>query len=141
MLRSRFPISAAFVVAAGLVCAQEGSRSVWDGVYSDDQARRGQALYQKHCANCHGESLAGGESAPPLAGGEFLSTWDGLTLGDLLERIRKTMPVDKPRSLSREIYVDTLAHILASNKFPAGAKDLPQETERLSLIKVEQTKH
>ena len=97
-------------------------------------------IVQRNCGNCHGEGLAGGESAPPLAGGEFLSTWDGLTLGDLLERIRKTMPVDKPRSLSREVYVDTLAHILATNKFPAGAKDLPQETERLALIKVEQTK-
>jgi mono/diheme cytochrome c family protein len=132
--------SALLLCSISLLFAQDGPKSVWDGVYSAEQAKRGEPLYKKHCGNCHGESATGGESAPPLAGGEFLSNWDGLTLGDLLERTRKTMPADKPRSLSREIYVDTLAHILSVNKFPAGPKELPQETERLALIKVEQNK-
>jgi mono/diheme cytochrome c family protein len=54
--------------------------SVWEGVYSDDQAKRGEALYRQKCASCHGDKLTGGESAPPLAGGQFLSNWNGLAL-------------------------------------------------------------
>ena len=67
------------------------SRSVWDGVYTEEQSKRGETVYQKECASCHGASLGGGESAPPLTGGAFLSNWNGLTLGDLFDRIRKTM--------------------------------------------------
>jgi len=36
---------------------------------------------------CHGDLLAGGESAPPLTGGAFLANWNGLTIGDLFDRI------------------------------------------------------
>ena len=84
--------------------------------------------------------MTGGESAPPLSGGEFLSNWNGLTLGDLLERIRKTMPVGKPGKLSRQVYVDTLAQILRANNFPPGSTELPPETERLNQIRLEMTK-
>src|SRR5205807_9097952 len=62
--------------------------SVWDGVYTDEQARRGEPLYHLRCAQCHGDKLTGGESAPPLTGGQFLSNWNGLTLDVLFERIR-----------------------------------------------------
>src|SRR3989442_10485004 len=57
----------------------DGSRSVWDGVYSDEQAKRGAPLYSQYCASCHGPELMGGEMAPALAGGDFSSNWNGLT--------------------------------------------------------------
>ncbi len=122
------------------LCAQEGSRSVWDGVYTEEQVKRGRPRYNEQCASCHGDTLMGGESAPPLAGGEFLANWDGLTAGDLFERIRKTMPQDKPGKLSREVNADILAYILSMNKFPAGDAELPHATERLSQIRIEATK-
>ena len=65
------------------VRAQAPARSVWEGVYTNDQAKRGQPLYSQYCGACHGDTLGGGESAPPLAGAEFLSNWNGLTVGDL----------------------------------------------------------
>src|SRR5689334_14947069 len=59
-----------------------GSRSVWDGVYTNEQAERGHSVYHGQCEVCHGETLAGGDEVPPLAGAQFLSNWNGLTVGD-----------------------------------------------------------
>jgi len=78
------------------------SRSVWDGVYTEEQAKRGESVYRKECAACHGDLLAGAESAPPLTGGAFLANWNGLTIGDLFDRIRKTMPQSAPGRLTRQ---------------------------------------
>jgi S-disulfanyl-L-cysteine oxidoreductase SoxD len=120
--------------------AQAGSRSVWDGVYTEAQAGRGQALYSQNCASCHGETLAGAEEAPALAGSDFLSNWSGLTAGDLFERIRTTMPLNNPGGLSRPVMCDILAYILSANKFPAGQTELPTATEVLRLIRIDQAK-
>ena len=68
--------------------------SVWDGVFTDEQAKRGEAAYRQECSNCHGAELEGGDMTPPLVGGGFTSNWNDLTLGDLFERIRLTMPLD-----------------------------------------------
>jgi len=78
--------------------------------------------------------------SPPLSGGEFLANWDGLTAGDLFERIRKTMPQNKPASLSREVNAEILAYLLAFNMFPEGTADLPKNTEFLKQIRIEATK-
>jgi S-disulfanyl-L-cysteine oxidoreductase SoxD len=117
--------------------AAQTTRSVWDGVYSEDQSKRGGALYAKECASCHGTELTGGESAPPLAGDGFLSNWNGTTVGDLFERIRKSMPQDNPGRLSRQQDADILAFILTVNRFPVGKAELERETEVLKLIKIE----
>jgi S-disulfanyl-L-cysteine oxidoreductase SoxD len=115
-------------------------RSVWDGVYTEEQARRGEALYEKQCSVCHGDKLAGRESAPPLTGGAFLSNWNGLTLGDLFERVRKTMPQNAPGKLSRQQNADILAYVLSFNKFPAGKTELYRQAEMLKEIRFEAAK-
>ena len=131
-------IAAVFILAA-LAAAFTG-RSVWDGVYSDEQAGRGEAIYQKECARCHGVSLSGGEEAPPLSGAAFLANWNGTTMGDLSERIRTTMPPDAPGRLSRQQNADVLAHILRVNGFPTGKSELPKETEILKQIRIDSIK-
>jgi mono/diheme cytochrome c family protein len=131
---------AGIAVAAGVMvfgCAAQTSRTVWDGVYSDEQAKRGSALYAKECASCHGTELTGGESAPALVGDGFLSNWNGTTVGDLFERIRKSMPQDNPGRLSRQQNADILAFMLSANKFPAGKAELDREAEALKLIKIQ----
>jgi S-disulfanyl-L-cysteine oxidoreductase SoxD len=128
---------AVVLAVTGAVFAQ--SSSVWDGAYTKEQANRGQALYGKHCAGCHGDSLSGGESAPPLAGGEFLSNWNGLTAGDLFERIRTTMPLGKPR-LTREVNADILAYMFSFSEFPPGDKDLANSAESLKSIRIDMTR-
>jgi S-disulfanyl-L-cysteine oxidoreductase SoxD len=115
-------------------------RSVWDGVYTEDQANRGRASYGRECAGCHGESLTGADEVPALAGGAFLSNWDGLTVGDLFERIRISMPADRPGKLNREQIADILSYLLAFNRFPFGKTELERQTEILKEIRIESAK-
>ena len=116
------------------------SRSVWDGVYTEEQAERGRALYDERCGLCHGQALEGVEMAPPLAGSEFLSTWNGQSLGDFFERTRTTMPQDDPGGLSRAENADITAYLLRANKFPAGKIALPRQTMILNQILIEARK-
>ena len=127
------------VLAAGLAAAQT-TRSVWDGVYTPEQAGRGDALYAANCASCHGTALTGGESAPPLTGGEFFSNWNGLTVGDLFERIRITMPADGPGRLTREQDADILAFMLSVSQFPPGKTEMEHQTEVLKQIRFDSAK-
>src|SRR5687767_9426522 len=84
---------------------REGSTSsqpatVWDRVYTVEQADRGEKLYADRCAQCHGDGLAGIEAAPALTGLTFYDKWEGETVEALFDRMR-TMPPDKPGSLTR----------------------------------------
>jgi mono/diheme cytochrome c family protein len=123
-----------------VVHAQPPTASVWDGVYTEEQAKRGEPLYQQYCASCHGPELMGGEMAPPLANGDFLSGWDGLTVGDLFERIRISMPQNAPGSLSGQQNADILAFVLSANKFPSGQTELSNNGMALKQIKFEAKK-
>ena len=119
---------------------QAAPTSVLDGVYTPEQANRGQELYGQFCASCHGPALGGGEMAPALIGGDFATDWIGLTLNDLFERIRVSMPQDQPGALSRQQNADVLAFMLSAAKYPAGKTELPKETEVLKTIKYEALK-
>ena len=122
------------------VHAQPPTTSVWDGVYTEEQAKRGAPMYSEFCASCHGPELMGGEMAPPLATGDFLSGWDGLTLGDLFERIRISMPQNAPGSLSGQQNADILAFVLSANKYPTGSAELSNQGMVLKTIKFEAKK-
>jgi S-disulfanyl-L-cysteine oxidoreductase SoxD len=126
------------VLAASLWAQQ--SDSVWDGVYTAQQADRGKALYGKECASCHGARLEGSGAVPPLAGADFKSDWNGQTVDDLFEKMQTSMPADQPGHLSREQNADILAFLLASNGFPIGAKELPSAAEVLQKIRFEGAK-
>src|SRR6185503_10345668 len=97
--------------------------SVWSGVYTEEQARRGEIAYRQSCVNCHGPELEGADMTPPLIGGAFTANWNDLNLGDLFERIRATMPLDKPGSLSRQQNADVLAFLLKANQWPVGTTE------------------
>jgi len=116
------------------------TQSVLDGVFTDEQAKRGQEVYTTNCAHCHGNSLQGGEEAPPLAGEDFIKNWTGMTVGDVVERARRSMPEDDPGSLTRQQYTDVTTYILGANRYPTGKTELPIETEKQKLIKVEAIK-
>jgi hypothetical protein len=73
-------------------------------------------------------------------GGEFLSNWYGLTVGDLFDRIRVSMPADRPGTLNREKAADILAHIFRVNQFPAGKNELGPRSEYLKQIRIEAAK-
>jgi len=122
-------------VASSSLPAQESSRSVRDGVFTEAQAHRGSEAFAQHCAPCHGTSLGGISEATSLVGGQFISDFDGLNLADLFDRIRTTMPLNYPGGLGREQYADILAFVLKSNGFPAGQNQLDHRSEYLSDIR------
>jgi S-disulfanyl-L-cysteine oxidoreductase SoxD len=119
---------------AGTAIAQDGGRSVWQGIYTGEQADRGAGIYAQRCGACHGAALNGTGEAPPLVGGEFVSHWDTLTVGDLYDRVRTTMPQNDPMSMTREEYADVLAYMLKNNGFPAGSRELDKRSEVLATI-------
>ena len=125
--------------AHGKVAAQ-APKSQWDGIYTDAQAKRGEATYTEFCATCHGGDLSGGEMAPSLVGGEFASNWNDLSLGELFERMRISMPQNAPGSLSRQQDADILAFMLSKAGFPAGEIELAREAEVLKQIRFEAMK-
>ena len=110
-------------------------KTVWDGVYSEEQATRGQAAYEAECASCHQPDFAGDGFAPGLAGPEFASAWNDLSVGDLFDRVRQSMPPSNPGSVPPATKVDILAYLLKGNKMPAGSTELPTEAEALKQIK------
>jgi mono/diheme cytochrome c family protein len=113
------------------------SRTAKDGVYTKEQAARGQAVYREECAKCHAENLTGGDGSPELTGPDFLKRWNGRTVGDLFEFMRKTMPTDDPGHLSMRQYSDLAAFLLSANEFPAGAKELDRDAATMSDIRIE----
>ena len=116
------------------------AKTVWDGVFTAEQARRGEAAYKDACSSCHGGDLAGDGFAPALAGGDFAGNWNELSLGDLYDRIRISMPPTGPSSVANAQKADILAHIMDFNKYPAGTVELEPKTEALKLIKIEMKK-
>ncbi len=127
-------ISIAFVLFAALMALQ--GKTTADGVYSDAQGKRGEAAYAQSCSSCHGPDLSGLDSAPSLSGPEFVTGWADQTVNDLVERIRVSMPADAPGSLARPAVLDIVSFILSKNGFPAGAADLPTESDTLKTIKI-----
>lgn len=81
--------------------------------------------------------MSGIDSAPPLTGGKFAANWNGVTLGNMVERIRISMPQNNPGSLSRAEIADVTAYILQQNGFPPGESELPRQTALLSVISYE----
>ncbi len=113
----------ACLLAGYVAQAFQAGPTVNDGIYTDQQALRGQTLYQKRCVTCHGPGLAG-RTGPPLTGDDFLSNWDTRPLLELANKIFKTMPKDDTVPLTPAESADLLAYILQTGKFPSGRADL-----------------
>jgi cytochrome c5 len=110
--------------------------SLLAGAYTEEQALQGRTLYYEQCLLCHGETMAGVDKAPPLAGPQFASTWSGAPLAALVARIL-TMPPEQPNRLSQEQSVAILTYILWYNGFPLGDTPLASAPDVLSKVVLE----
>jgi glucose/arabinose dehydrogenase/mono/diheme cytochrome c family protein len=128
---------AGIILTAASAAVAQTSRSVWDGVYTQEQADRGKSAYAEQCASCHGAALRGGDETPPVIGDKFLAKWNNHSVDELFESVRATMPADRPGTLSRQKNADILAYIFAANKFPAGGAELGAQSEALKPIKLQ----
>lgn len=120
--------------------APPAGSSTWSGVFTEEQATKGAAAYAKHCSECHLEDLAGDGFAPALKGPEFMNNWNTLSVGDLYERIRVSMPPSAPSAVPNQDKADIVSYILKSAGFPAGTTQLAPQPEALKTIKFEATK-
>jgi mono/diheme cytochrome c family protein len=146
MNRSSFVrVLTAFAGLVALACTAGAgaatARSVWDGVYSDAQAARGERLYAEHCVECHAEGMRGASGSPPLVGPPFMFNWDGETLGALYDQVRATMPPGQVGLLSDDEMIDALAAILKANAFPAAQSgaELRPDADALGAIAIART--
>jgi quinoprotein glucose dehydrogenase len=101
-------------------------KSVWDGVFSEDQAQRGRISYNKSCSGCHRADLTGFESA--LKGQKFMDHWGQDNVDSLYSNIKRSMPRNEPGSLDSATYVDIISYVLQQNGFPSGTADLKAES-------------
>jgi mono/diheme cytochrome c family protein len=135
-MKLRLVMAVAVVAAMGTITlSAQGVTSQWDGVYTAEQAKRGEQLYDKKCSSCHGTDLNGGLHAPALVGSGFTPNWNNVSLYDLFERMRTSMPEDEPGSLSRRQTADIVAFMLQKGEYPAGTSELPTEAEILQTYK------
>ncbi len=118
--------------------------SVWEGVFTEAQANRGQGVYPGACGGCHGRRLNGApddsdmRSTPPLARAKFLRDWEGRSLATLFEYTRATMPESNPGSLTDKEYVDIIAYMLSVSGMPAGDDELRPDPQSLARAVIRQ---
>jgi mono/diheme cytochrome c family protein len=141
------PCTTRLVLLAAALCATCGAlaretASIRDGVFTAEQARRGQIAYTGPCDRCHGYKLDGASDdpdmlpAPPVAGPKFLRNWSGRSLLALFEYVRTTMPANNPGYLSDPEVADILAYMLSVSRMPEGAEALPAEAAVLAGIAI-----
>ena len=130
----------ATLVLGGLAtppAAAQTERTVWNGVYTEAQALRGQEQYREICGYCHRDDLSGGGSeagAPALAGSIFTTQWRDRPLVDLFVTIGTTMPQNEPDSLMPQVVIDIVSFLLRANDIPPGHTELPPELAPLEQI-------
>jgi S-disulfanyl-L-cysteine oxidoreductase SoxD len=115
--------------------------SALDGIYTDEQAKRGEKVYADNCAICHGDKLEGTSTGgPALSGKDFINGWKGMTAGELIDKISMDMPSNAPGSLKPDQYADVMAYVLSVNKYPAGKTPLPTTSATLKTVKMMEPK-
>lgn len=117
----------------GFAPAQAGASgaagdSVLDGVFTADQASRGEATFKRVCSACH--------DTGEFSGGRFRLTWVGQTTGDLFDAISTLMPEGDPGSLSPAEYAAVVAYLLSVNGYPAGEAQLPANLSALREMEI-----
>lgn len=122
------------LVMAGTAGAQDtavaaAERPVSSGVFSQQQATRGEGTYQTSCQSCHAKT--------EYTGDKFKVAWVSKSAFDIFDVIRSQMPEDNPGSLERQQYIDVVAYIFSLNAYPAGGAELPADDEGLKKVKID----
>ena len=116
--------------------AQPVAQSTSAGVFTEEQAKRGEAAYKEHCAGCHGTDLQSTDREVPHLTGDSFKRWIGKSIGEKFEDARDNMPPREERSLPDQVYLDVITFILRFNKVPVGAQELKPDPAILKQIKI-----
>lgn len=120
-------LSAVATLASAQSTEPDSSRSASSGVYTAEQAARGETLFRTVCANCHTDSQFNGP--------DFRKAWSGRPVFSLFDQLRNTMPQDNPGGLSRAEYLAVISYVLKLNTYPTGPSELPDDDAALRLIR------
>jgi hypothetical protein len=128
---------AATMVASSLH-AQESDAilTIWEGLYTAEQAERGRATFDRSCSRCHNSNLRGSDRGPTLVGDEFLASWLDGSLEALFSVIRDSMPDGNASTVNDARKADVLAYILRRNGFPTGTAELPAAAGKLEMVQI-----
>jgi mono/diheme cytochrome c family protein len=97
--------------------------------YANEQALRGQQIYQTTCVRCHPPGQLDGET--------FEVGWNERRVFDLFSLLRNTMPQDKPGTLSDDEYLDVIAYLLQRNHVRASSVALRPDTASLREARID----
>ena len=139
ILNSELLIVNFILTATAVAFLTAQSKSVVDGVYTDSQAKRGEAVANAKCQACHGERLAG-DMGPPLAGTDFLANWNGKPASELFEKIRTTMPQGEEGTLTPNQTADLISYLFQLSKFPGGTAELSSDASALAQVQIQTRK-
>lgn len=123
------PALLALCIFPSAAMGQSASRTTHAGVYSREQAVRGQQVFLTACKNCHTPESHTSDA--------FVAKWNGKPLSELYQYIRDQMPKNEPGSLAAAEYADVLAYVLRLNRIPAGDADLPTEVNAVKSIRLD----
>ena len=130
-------LAGGFAANAALAAdATPAGKAAGDGIFTTDQSKRGEAVYNANCAMCHQPDLGGKEPVPELAGDKFMSHWLNHPVGELFTRVSTTMPQGKPGSLTKDQYIDVIAFLIDANGFKSGSTELKADPETLKTIMI-----
>ncbi len=129
-IRSLAPGLIAVALFSICTIASADPRTVNDGVYTKEQAKTGEALYEAQCILCHDKKYF-----RPV-----LKRWEGQPINILYTVMSTSMPESNPGFLSEKEYVDILAYILSLSRYAAGDTELDYKNGALNDLMVEARK-
>ena len=124
-----FIIIAFATEAAAQTAVTKRPTTTRSGIYTSQQAKRGQDVFVGMCKSCH--------TPETHTGAAFTTKWNGKALSELYAYISEQMPKNEPASLSPEEYADVMTYVLKLNGMPAGAKELPPDADTMNTIRID----
>lgn len=116
--------------------AEGGERTIFDGVYTEEQADRGMGFFGTDCATCHSNTARGSSAAPGLIGYTLDSKYADQPLYTYFDYMRSNMPPGNAGWFTDQEYADIVAYLLELHGAPAGDTELEGTEEALSAIMI-----
>lgn len=99
------------------------------GIYTAEQASRGQDVYSGSCRGCH--------TPASHTGATFAKYWLHKSVADLFAYVSTNMPKNDPGSLDPHDVADVVAYLLKMNQMPTGPTELSHDTSALRQIRID----
>lgn len=110
-------------------------RTIWDGVFTAEQAAAGAPLYTQYCQGCHGKTGRGTPGGPGVTGANLNKKWEETSLLDFYTFARTNMPPGNAGKIgSEQDYVNIVAYIMELHGAEPGDTQLVWNEEQLGNI-------